>query len=158
MKIGISGCLGFFNCRYDGSGFNDYDLAGLETYLKERYQTDYIEFIPVCPEQLGGLTTPRVPAEITGGKATEVISGKAKVITREGKDVSDAFLRGAKEVSALAEKVSIRVFVLKENSPSCGSKKVYSGSFNGKLIPGMGITSAFLRQKSIEILPDNCIE
>jgi uncharacterized protein YbbK (DUF523 family) len=104
--------------------------------LKRRYR-----LIPVCPEVAGGLPTPRVPSERRGDR----------VITRDGRDVTEAFRKGAEIAARLAEKYRIRRALLKSNSPSCGSKTVYDGSFSGILIRGDGITAAVLKERGIEI-------
>lgn len=130
----ISACLMGFNCKYSG-GNNALPPEALEE-LKQRYR-----LIPVCPEAAGGLPTPRVPSERRGDR----------VITRDGRDVTEAFRKGAEIAAGLAEKYRIRRALLKSNSPSCGSKTVYDGSFSGILIRGDGITAAVLKERGIEI-------
>ena len=130
----VSACLMGFNCKYSG-GNNALPPEALEA-LKRRYR-----LIPVCPEAAGGLPTPRVPSERRGDR----------VITRDGRDVTEAFREGAEIAARLAEKYRIRRALLKSNSPSCGSKTVYDGSFSGILIRGDGITAAVLKERGIEI-------
>ena len=130
----VSACLMGFNCKYSG-GNNALPPEALEE-LKRRYC-----LIPVCPEAAGGLPTPRVPSERRGDR----------VITRDGRDVTEAFRKGAEIAARLAEKYRIRRALLKSNSPSCGSKTVYAGSFSGILIRGDGITAAVLKERGIEI-------
>ena len=130
----ISACLLGMNCKYNG-GNNALPPEALEA-LRRRYR-----LIPVCPEAAGGLPTPRVPSERRGGR----------VITRDGRDVTEAFRKGAEIAARLAEKYRIRRALLKSNSPSCGSKTVYDGSFSGILIRGDGITAAVLKERGIEI-------
>ena len=130
----ISACLMGFNCKYSG-GNNALPPEALEE-LKRRYR-----LIRVCPEAAGGLPTPRVPRERRGDR----------VITRDGRDVTEAFRKGAEIAAGLAEKYRIRRALLKSNSPSCGSKTVYDGSFSGILIRGDGITAAVLEERGIEI-------
>ena len=130
----VSACLMGFNCKYSG-GNNALPPEALEE-LKRRYC-----LIPVCPEAAGGLPTPRVPSERRGDR----------VITRDGRDVTEAFRKGAEIAARLAEKYRIRRALLKSNSPSCGSKTVYDGSFSGILIRGDGITAAVLKERGIEI-------
>ena len=103
--------------------------------------------IPACPEMLGGLGTPRPPAEKTGDR----------ILTREGRDVTDAFERGAHAVAELAGD-EVRVAILKENSPSCGSSFVYDGTFSGAKIPGEGVTAALLRQRGIAVFSDEQLD
>ena len=130
----VSACLMGFNCKYSG-GNNALPPEALEK-LKRRYR-----LIPVCPEAAGGLPTPRVPSERRGDR----------VIMRDGRDVTEAFRKGAEIAAGLAEKYRIRRALLKSNSPSCGSKTVYDGSFSGILIRGDGITAAVLKERGIEI-------
>ena len=107
--------------------------------------------IPVCPEVLGGLRIPRENSEITGGNGSDVLEGKARVITISGKDVTSNFIKGAKVVLAFAKKYRIKKAILKSNSPSCGLGKIYDGSFTSKLINGSGVTASLLRQKGIKV-------
>jgi uncharacterized protein YbbK (DUF523 family) len=97
--------------------------------------------IPVCPEQLGGLPTPRLPAEISGDK----------VIRKDGVDVSEAFNRGAQEALKLAKLVGAQAAILKARSPSCGSGKIYDGSFTGKLVEGDGVFAGLCKQNGIDV-------
>ena len=138
-NILISACLCGFDCRYNGKGVicSEFDK------LKDRYH-----LIPVCPEILGGLTTPRSPAEICG----------KRVITVDGEDVTSAFLRGAEECLHAASRFDCRIAVLKERSPSCGCGQVYDGSFSGKLVSGDGITAGLLKNSGIYILTVNSIQ
>lgn len=157
MRVGISGCLSFFNCRYDGKGFNDFDLSKAEAILKKELNTDKIEFYPICPEQLGGLSTPRIPSEIIGGDGKDVWNGKAKVISKEGKDVTENFKKGALEVLNFAQKFDIKAFLLKEKSPSCGSNTIYAGKFDGSKKDGVGVTTALLEKHGIKVISDALI-
>jgi uncharacterized protein YbbK (DUF523 family) len=107
--------------------------------------------IPVCPEQLGGLSTPRNPAEIVGGDGEDVLDGKARVMDRTGKDVTEAFIRGAYEALHLAKAVGAKEAILKEKSPSCGSCVIYDGTFQGKKKAGMGVTAALFQRHGIRV-------
>lgn len=107
--------------------------------------------IPVCPEQLGGLPTPRVPAEIVGGTAEDVLDGAAKVMTRDGRDVTAEFIRGAKETLRLASLVGAARVILRENSPSCGLRQIHDGTLSGTLVAGSGVTAALLRRHGFEV-------
>ena len=131
-KLLISACLLGENCKY--SGGNNY--APAVEALRERY-----DLIPVCPEQLGGLPTPRVPSERLGGK----------VLNREGADVTDAFLLGAEKTLEIAQAQGIKRAVLQERSPSCGCGTIYDGTFSGALIPGDGVTAELLQKHGIEV-------
>ena len=129
----ISACLVGVNCKYDGGN-------NLNEKILELVKNG--EAILVCPEQLGGLTTPRVPSERLNDK----------VITKEGIDVTKNFERGAKEVTNLAKKLNIKKAILKSRSPSCGYGKIYNGEFNNTLIQGNGILTDMLLKENIEII------
>ena len=140
MKI-ISACLCGINCKYDGgNNFMPYFLELLSAG----------EIIPVCPEQLGGLPTPRKPCELTGGTGQDVIAGNALAITRDGVDVTGQLIRGAQEALSIAINANAECAILKSRSPSCGGDVIYDGTFSGKLIKGDGITAAMLRQHGIK--------
>ena len=138
MIILVSACLLGKPCRYDGSA-KTYD--GLAALSKQH------TLIPVCPEVLGGLPTPRPPAEIRDGR----------VINREGLDVTDAYCRGAEAALQLAKASGARVAVLKERSPSCGSRVIHNGRFDGGLVDGWGITAELLRRNGITVYGENAI-
>lgn len=141
MKM-ISACLIGCECRYDQKSCQDADL---EQLLREG------KVIPVCPEQLGGLPTPRPPAEIIGGDGFDVLDGRARIVDQTGNDVTDEFLAGAQQALKLAKTVGATSAILKENSPSCGSSFVYDGSFSGKKVPGVGLTAALFKRNGIEV-------
>ena len=128
----VSACLLGVSCRYDGGGKA---LDGLER-LMERY-----ELIPVCPEQLGGLPTPRTPSERRGGR----------VVSRDGADVTDAFRRGADQACRLAGLYGAKLALLKARSPSCGSGTVYDGSFTGRTVPGSGVAAEALAAMGVMV-------
>ena len=111
----------------------------------------------ICPEQLGGLTTPRVPSELQAN-AKDVMEGNGKVITKEGLDVTKEFIKGAKEVVEIAKKLPISAAILKEGSPSCGVNFVYDGSFNGNKVKGKGITTEMLNEIGIKTLSEKDLE
>lgn len=138
MNILVSACLLGVDCRYCGTGvFND-----KVTKLREKHN-----LIPVCPEQLGGLSTPRNPVEIVDGKAVD----------KEGKDFTLQFLKGAEETLKIAELLDCGTAILKSNSPSCGYGKIYDGNFNGALIDGKGITASKLEEKGIKVMTEHDI-
>lgn len=140
----ISSCLCGVNCKY--SGGNNLNEKCLEL-LKEG------KVILVCPEQLGGLSTPRTPAEIKG-TAKSVINKEGKVVTKENIDVTEEFLKGAYEVLNIAKLTNVTKAILKEGSPSCGVNYIYDGSFTGKKIDGKGITATILEENGIEIISE----
>lgn len=137
----ISACLLGVACRYDGRRLpNDglIQIAGQESP------------VPICPEQLGGLPTPRPPAEIKGGTGADVLDGRARVMDDEGRDVTAAFVRGATETLRLCERLGVSEVVLKSRSPSCGAGEIYN---NRVLINGDGVTAALLRRQGIQVIP-----
>lgn len=133
----ISGCLLGLRCRYDE---DSKPLA--EEKLKQLSQK--YTLIPVCPEQLGGLSTPRLPCEIRDGK----------VIRKDGSDVTEGYSKGAYETLKLAELFGIKKAILKAKSPSCGYGRIYDGSFSGTLTDGNGITAELLVKNGIEIITE----
>ena len=139
MNVLISACLMGVYCRYDGkTKQNDKIEALMNQYT----------LIPVCPEILGGLPTPRPAVEIQNGRA----------INKEGKDVSDEFERGAKEVLRLAKLYQCELAILKERSPSCGSQKIYDGTFSGTIIDGNGYTTQLLLDHGIQVIGESQID
>lgn len=111
--------------------------------------------IPICPEVAGGLAIPRPAAEIVGGDGHAVLCGLARVLTREGDDVTDAFISGAQVTLEIARRFAIRTAVMQPRSPSCGTQQIYDGSFSGHLIPGQGVAAALLTQQGVNVLsPD----
>ncbi|MCX7000542.1 MAG: DUF523 domain-containing protein [Candidatus Sumerlaeota bacterium] len=147
MKL-VSACLVGLCANYRG------EACAVES-LQQAFARG--EVIPVCPEQLGGLPTPRPPAEVFGGTAEDVLSGKARVIQCDGTDVTDAFLRGAREVLKLARLVQPELIIFKENSPSCGVNSVYDGTHSRRLIAGCGVTTALLRQHGFKVISEKDI-
>lgn len=141
----VSACLCGINCRYNGSG--DSNPVFLELLKKG-------EIIPICPEQLGGLPTPRTAAEIVTYKGTDVISGQARVINKDGIDVSNEFIRGAYETLSIARSADIKCAVLKSRSPSCGVDQIYDGTFSSIIRSGDGVTAALLKQNGITVISD----
>ena len=134
----VSACLAGVNCKYNGS--NNYNEKIMELVRKG-------EAILVCPEQLGGLPTPRVPSEIIN----------SKVITKDGVDVSNEYKKGALEVLRLCKELNITKAILKANSPSCGCGTIYDGTFSGTKIKGNGITAQLLIDNGIEVLTEKDI-
>jgi len=134
MKL-CSACLLGVNCRYNGK--NALNKKVVELLEKET-------LIPVCPEQLGGLPTPREPAEIVG----------KRVITRSGKDVTENFMRGARETLRIAKLFGVKEAVLKQGSPSCGCGRIYDGTFSGKTVKGDGVTAALLKRHGIKVVTE----
>ena len=137
----ISGCLLGYNCKYNGG--NNYN-RNVEAFCQGR------SICVVCPESMSGLPVPRPPAEYVGGR----------IIDREGKDVTEAFEKGAAlSLEKAIEKAAklgepIEGAVLKANSPSCGSRQIYDGTFSGKLTEGYGCFARLLRQRNIKVISE----
>jgi uncharacterized protein YbbK (DUF523 family) len=145
MKL-ISACLLGIKCVWSGD----------DKYKNERaIELSKIEtLIPVCPEQLGGLSTPRAPQEIVGGTGDDVLDKKCKVINKNGEDVTRQFIKGAEETLKIACQLNIKEFIAKSASPSCGCGQIYDGTFSCKLIDGDGVTTALLRRNGIKIISE----
>ena len=139
MKI-ASACLCGLRTRYDGKDSKDPEVVEL---LKKG------EVIPLCPEQLGGLPTPREPVEFEGGDGEAVLRGEARVVgVRSRKDFTEELIRGAQEFLKVVKLLGIKKVIMKEGSPSCGLCWVM---INGKWKKGMGITTALLKREGTEI-------
>ncbi|MCK8817929.1 DUF523 domain-containing protein [Natroniella sulfidigena] len=144
----VSACLLGENCKYNGS--NNYHQR-LSSLLQGH------EVITVCPEELGDLGTPRIPAEIVGGDGRDVLNRQAKVINQEGDDITSNFLLGANRVLTIAKKDECRLAILKERSPSCGSRSIYDGTFSGTKQQGVGVTTAILEKAGIKVYSEEDI-
>lgn len=149
IVILVSACLAGLKVRYNGTDCVNDRIQQLIADKKA---------ITVCPEVLGGLSTPRDPAEIIGGNGDDVLDGKAIVQNIAGKDVTDEFIKGAYVTLKKAQEVGATTVILKESSPSCGSNKIYNGKFNGQKMVGMGVTAALLRRNNITVLSDEQLE
>lgn len=136
MNILVSACLLGIPCRYDGQSVASDSVLSLAA----RHH-----LVPICPEQLGGLPTPRQPAEIRGDT----------VQTQDGQDVTAQFARGARLAYDLARLCSCKHAILKQRSPSCGCARVYDGSFSGTLRDGEGLTAAYLRIHGIRVVDED---
>jgi uncharacterized protein YbbK (DUF523 family) len=146
----ISACLVGICCRYNGKISNSKLSAENINLIKKKYN-----IITVCPEQLGGLPTPRECSELVGGDGKDLIAGKnVKVISYSGKDVTDIFIKGALETLKIANIVNAKVMVAQMKSPSCSCKVIYDGHFSSKTINGIGVTTAILKQQSDILLID----
>ena len=141
----VSACLAGFDVKYNGS-------HNLNEKIKKWF--DEKKAIPICPEVLGGLSIPREPAEIVGGEGEDVLDGHAKVITNNGIDVTEQFMKGANETLKIALDLNATMVILKERSPSCGSSMIYSGEFNGNKKKGTGVTAALLKRNGIQVLSE----
>ena len=137
MNILVSRCLLGEPCRYDGRSVPVPQLEKLR-------QAGHV-LIPVCPEVLGGLPTPRSPAER---------QPDGRVVNRAGEDVTDAYLEGAGRALALALEAGCTLAVLKAKSPSCGCHEIYDGSFTGRLVPGQGVAARLLEESGIRVVDE----
>lgn len=135
----VSACLLGLNTRYNGGDAMNDEVIRL---VKDRF------IIPVCPEQLGGLPTPRPRSEIAKGSAGDILEGRAMVIDESGKDVTGPFMKGAHEVLKLARLTGASEALLKEKSPSCGVNLIYR---DNKVIKGSGVTTALLKKEGIYV-------
>ncbi len=142
-KMLVSAWLLGRRVRYDGGSCEE----GMEPL---RALAGRGRVLAACPEMLGGLPSPRVPAEIEPGyTAEDVLAGSARVLTAGGVDVTEAFLQGAHAALGLARRHDVRVAVLKQKNPSCGADAVYDGLFSGQIQAGMGVTAALLRAHGV---------
>lgn len=136
----VSACLMGKECRYDGKSNRCQAVIDLKN-------NENICLVPVCPEQLGGLPTPRVPSERT----------EDAVINQKGEDVTDHFTSGAAQALKIAEQYGCTHAILKERSPSCGNGKIYDGTFTHTVIDGDGVTTELLRRHGIIICGESNI-
>lgn len=142
-NILISACLIGVCCRYDGRSKPCPEILeqiGLDNRL-----------IPICPEQLGGLSTPRVPCEILDGEGIDVWTMGARVCDEQGQDYSIAYRKGAEETLRIAQLLKVSEAWLMSKSPSCGCGQIYDGSFSGILRNGDGVCTALLKQHGIAV-------
>jgi len=137
----VSACLLGVNCRYDGG-------SCLRPHLIDKLRG--VALIPVCPEQLGGLPTPRPRQALVGGDGHDVLAGRARLVNELGHDVTENLVRGAREAVRLARLFGVELAYLKRKSPACGCGLV---DIEGKWSPGDGVTAAALLQQGIRILP-----
>ncbi len=146
-KILVSACLLGHRVRYD---------AEASTPAGDRLQRwqQAGRLVVVCPEVAGGLSVPRPAAEIRGGDGDDVLDGGARLQTEAGRDVTDAFVAGARHTLEVAQRHGVRFAVLKSKSPSCGTSTIYDGTFSGVRRDGMGVTAALLRRHGIEVFSD----
>jgi len=145
MKL-ISACLLGIKCTWDGTC--KYKDKKVIKVLKDE------TVIPVCPEQLGGLKTPRPPQEVQGGSGEDVLDGKCNVKNINGEDVTGEFITGAEETLRIARLFKVSQFIGKSRSPSCGCGQIYDGTFSGKAIDGDGVTTALLKRNGIKVITE----
>lgn len=155
MNILVSACLLGVSCRYDGNAKQYNEITKLMKHA---------HLIPVCPEQLGGLPTPRPPAEIKDGRAitksrtADEQHNTKNDFTAFDTDVTVQYERGAQQVLLLAQKFNCKYALLKERSPSCGSGIIHDGSFTGALTAGYGITASLLKANGIRVYGESACD
>lgn len=140
--IMISACLLGLNTKYNGD--HNTNPALIEF-------CQHTPVIPVCPEQLGGLPTPRPPAEIYHGDGTAVLKGEARVLTSKGQDITSRFIKGAKETWKIVKFGHVQAAIFKARSPSCGCHYIYDGTFTHTQKTGDGVTTALLRAHGLPV-------
>lgn len=143
----VSSCLLGNKVKYSG-GSNDNELL--------RRYSHYLTAI--CPESAGNLPIPRPPAELQNGDGRDVLKGTAKVVNKDGKDVTAHFIQGAKNILDIVKKHRVQVAILKANSPSCGKDVIYDGSFSGNKIDGEGVTAALLKQNGVKVYSEKDLD
>jgi uncharacterized protein YbbK (DUF523 family) len=136
----VSACLAGINCRYDGGTAPVPDIVDL-------YESG--EAIAVCPEVLGGLATPRLPAQFRGGTGEDVLVGKARVVRSDGVDVTGQFLGGAHAVLRIMKEIGLNEAILKARSPSCGKGLVRN---DGRIMKGNGVCAALLLRQGCKVI------
>lgn len=146
----ISACLAGASCAYDGGHRRHAEIFQI---LEDH------PVLPLCPEQLGGMPTPRDPAEISGGDGSDVLAKRARVITSSGGDVTGNFVRGARETTALARQFGCASAILKPHSPACSPEGIYDGTFSGCIVGGCGVAARALNEVVRVILtPDQLLQ
>ncbi|MGF1713201.1 DUF523 domain-containing protein [Vibrio kagoshimensis] len=150
VKVLVSSCLVGNKVRYNASCLSipELDLNWLKSNA---------ELVVFCPEVSAGLPTPRAPAEIVAGMGIDVLDGSANVVGNDGIDVTTQFASGAENALELCRKQQIKYAVLAEGSPSCGSSKIYDGTFNGIKIDGSGVAAALLERNSIKVFSQHTV-
>ncbi|WP_343552063.1 DUF523 domain-containing protein [Pantoea sp.] len=147
-RILVSACLMGYAVRYNGS-----DKALISNTLA-RWREEQRLLIH-CPEMAAGLHTPRLPAEIDGGNAEQVLAGTARILESDGKDVTQHYVLAAWLALRAAQESDCRFALLTDGSPTCGSQHIYDGSFSGQQLPGQGVAAALLRQHGIEVFAES---
>lgn len=142
--IVASMCLIGVPCRYDGK-------ARPHPAIVKLLHSGRI--LPLCPEQLGGLPTPRSPAEIVGGDGHDVLCRKARVVNVQGDDVTEEFLAGAELATQIANRARAERAILQDKSPACGVCSIYNGTFSGRLTQGVGVWAALMQREGYEVQP-----
>jgi len=151
IRVLVSGCLLGEEVRYSGAH------ARVESPVLARWLAEG-RVVSFCPEVAGGLGTPRPAAEIRGAGGDAVLDETGSVVTASGQDATESFLRGAQLAVELAAAKGVRLAVLKDGSPSCGSETIYDGSFVGRKTGGRGVTTALLERRGIRVFGERAFE
>ena len=151
IRVLVSSCLLGERVRYHGGDARRDDPV-LERWLAEG------RVVPFCPEVEGGLGVPRPAAEIRGGDGRSVVEGRAEVVTAAGEIVTEAFAAGARGALETCRRQGVRLAVLTDRSPSCGSTLIYDGTFSGTRRPGVGVTCALLEDHGIAVFAPDALE
>ena len=151
IKVLVSACLMGEPVRYNGGPVKIFDDRLLAYWHAEG------RMVPFCPEVAGGLSIPRPSSEISDGDGRNVLRGDARVINIQWDNVTESFLKGAQKAMELARSMEIRMAVLKDGSPSCGSAYIYDGRFAGIKKPGQGVTAALLEKNDIRVFSERQI-
>ncbi len=151
IKILVSACLLGNKVRYNACDVK-YNNNILQAWLSEG------RVVSFCPEVAGGFSVPRPPAEIQEGEGHRVLQGTARIMQIGGKDVTAGFLDGAKKALETALEHGVKLAIMKEKSPSCGSITIHDGTFSSNLRPGQGVATALLEQNGIRVFSEENIE
>lgn len=143
--IVISACLCGINCKYNGK--NNLNEKALKLFEEGKA-------VLICPEELGGMSTPRIPHEIIEGTGAEVLDGKALVVSKDGENSTEKFIRGAEDALKIAKTADAKLAILKAKSPSCGCGKIYDGSFKGIKREGNGVTAELFLRNGIKVITE----
>jgi uncharacterized protein YbbK (DUF523 family) len=141
----VSACLAGVSCRHDGSSKTNKIIQKL---VSEKLA------LPICAEVMGGRPIPRVPCEITGGTAEQVLDGSARVKDKNGNDVTEEILEGVKNVQKAVKRMNVNAVILKTKSPTCGKGRIYDGTFSGQMIDGNGVLTAALLRDGVKVFTE----
>ena len=139
--IAVSSCLIGKKCRYNATDS-----------LSQQLLEELVNYIDICPEVLGGLSTPRLPCEIVYGTANDVLNGNAKIRDSSGNDITSKMINGTMQALNICKDNDVTKAYLKQNSPTCGCGRIYDGSFSGKLKKGNGIFAELLLSNGIDVV------
>lgn len=140
------------SCNYKQKSSSSWD-EGLSVIIRKAISVG-VEFIPVCPEQLGGMPTPRPPSELRAS-AKQILAGNGVIVNINGLDVTANFILGAKQALRFSQLFNIKLAILKSKSPSCGIHYIYDGKFSGVLVKGSGVTAQLLLDNGLSVLDEN---